>query len=245
MTEIVKDMRRRTIWPAFISLIFFGCTLNDDPKGIKVLSIQSDLTTNQDEWTGDFTGYPTPEDSIAYELKFAYTDLPPNLGAKKGVMLSGNDIDGDGLFMFIKNKVTGLTPNTEYALVFEVQLASNASSEIDDENGSPGGSVFLKAGASSAEPNKIIGSSGCELNIDKGSVQSLPGSDLIVLGNIAVGTQSTYQLINRGSTNFNAPLRITTNSNGEFWLIIGTDSAYKGTTTVYYTQVNVILTVPD
>jgi hypothetical protein len=232
----------RVFGPFLMVLVLFSACGVDDVPGISVFSVHSDLNKSQDEWEADFTGYPISwEDSVAYELKWDYTDLPPNVGGK-GIMLSGNNIDGN-LFMFIKNKVTGLSPNTDYSLVFDVHAVSNAQTTTD-ANGSPGNDVFLKAGASTTEPKKIIEGDNCLLSLDKGSAPNVPGSDLIVLGNIAVNP-SGYSYIQRSNATYNAPFVARTNSEGELWVIIGTDSAYTGTTTIYYSRVDIIFTVPN
>ncbi|WP_133259526.1 hypothetical protein [Pseudochryseolinea flava] len=232
----------RVLGPFLIVLsVFSGCSDAEMP-GISVFSVHSDLNLGQDGWDADFTGYPaSAEDSIAYELKFDYTTLPDNLGGK-GLMLSGKNIDGH-LFMFIKNKVTGLAPNTEYSLIFEVRAASNATTD-EDTDGSPGSDVFLKAGASSTEPQKIIANGNCELNLDKGLTASSAGANMIILGNIAANPATSYNYIQRSNSTYNAPFIARSDSNGELWLIIGTDSAYTGKTTIYIRQVDVIFTVP-
>ncbi len=155
-------------------------------------------------------------------------------------MLSGNN-HSDDLFMFIKRKVTGLNPNTSYTLVFEVELASNAPKGSVGAGGSPGESVYLKAGASEIEPVKNVQGDQYVLNIDKGN-QSEAGSNATVLGDIATPlTVAEYTLITRNNASPSAePLIAQSNSNGDIWLMIGTDSGFEGTTTVYYTNVKVL-----
>jgi hypothetical protein len=90
-----------------------------DSSGILVFSYGFDFSESQNDWVVDFTDFPAGTDSSSYELKFAYTDLPSNLATnKKSMMLSGNN-HSDDLFMFMKRKVTDLSPNTDYTLVFE------------------------------------------------------------------------------------------------------------------------------
>jgi hypothetical protein len=222
-----------------VFLMLCGCSLSSDDQGIKVFTVESDLTKGRDDWEGDFTGYPASwEDSVEYELKCVYTDVPDNVGPFKGLMISGNN-HGDALFMFIKNKVTGLAPNTDYALVFGVELSCNASTGSESPK-----NVFLKVGASTEEPKKIKAGEDCVFNLDKGSEPGLSGSDMMVLGDLAASTQE-YALIKRNSSNHTTPFIVRTNANGELWLVIGTESAYQGETIVYYTGVEVILTVPD
>jgi hypothetical protein len=216
----------------------FGCDLSSDTSGILVFSHSFDFGEAQDNWEADFTDFPAGIDSSSYELKFAYTDRPPNLGNKKSMMLSGNN-HSDDLFMFMKRKISDLSPNTDYTLVFEVELASNAPKGLAGIGGAPGESVFLKAGATSTEPKKVIVDNQYTLNVNKGN-QSDPGEIAIVLGDIAVSYDTQdYALITRNNTE-KSPFIVRSNSKGEIWLIVGTDSGFEGTTTVYYTRVNVV-----
>ena len=222
----------------------FGCDLSSDSSGILVFSYGFDFSESQNDWVVHFNDFPAGADSSSYELKFAYTDLPSNLATnKKSMMLSGNN-HSDDLFMFMKRKVADLSPNTDYTLVFEVELASNAPKGAVGIGGAPGESVFLKAGAASTEPKKVIEDNQYALNVDKGN-QNAPGEIAIVLGDIAVSYDTqNYALISRNNTG-NTPFIARSNSKGEIWLIIGTDSGFEGTTTVYYTRVNVVFSATN
>lgn len=194
-------------------------------------------------WEGDFSDYPV--DTTGYHLKAELDTLPYNLNAdstKKAICISGINNNND-LFMFIKRKVSGLRKNTTYEILFNVRLASNApTGEVDGEV--PGESVYLKVGASTVEPEKEIVENNYRLNIDKGN-QSEGGEDMIVIGHVGVApTTVNYTLIVRNN-NSNNGTYATTNDQGELWLIIGTDSAYGGQTTLYYTQVDVLFNQVD
>jgi hypothetical protein len=226
----------------FVLLAMFACDLSGDESGFFVFSESFDFTQGQHDWQVDFTDFPSgPGDSSYYELKYAYTNLPDNLGQnKKSVMLSGNN-RSDDLFMFMKKKISDLTPNTDYAIVFEVILASNAPKGAAGIGGAPGESVYLKAGASALEPKKVIDDAYYVLNVDKGT-QASSGENTVVLGNIAVGHDTEdYALITRNNGSvYNSPFVAKSNSKGELWLIVGTDSGFEGITTVYYASVNVV-----
>jgi hypothetical protein len=223
-----------------------SCSFSDADKGISIFSVSFDFGQSEEGWIADFSDLPSSdEDSTFYELKYAYTNLPPNLVTQKAMMLSGNN-HSDDLFMFIKRKVTGLSPNTVYALVFEVELASNAPKGSVGIGGSPGESVYLKAGASELEPVKNVQGDRYVLNIDKGN-QGEAGSNATVLGDIATPLAvAEYTLITRNNASPSAePLIAQSNSAGEIWLMIGTDSGFEGTTTVYYTKINVLFSRPN
>ena len=227
-------------------MLLCNCSFSDVDKGISVFSVSFDFSQSEEEWKADFVDLPSNDkDSTFYELKYAYTNLPANLATQKAMMLSGNN-HSDDLFMFIKRKVTGLNPNTSYKLVFEVELASNAPKGSVGIGGSPGESVYLKAGASEIEPVKNVQGDRYVLNIDKGN-QGVGGSSATVLGDISTPlTVTEYTLITRNNASPSGePLIATTNSAGELWLLIGTDSGFEGTTTVYYTKINVLFSRPN
>ena len=233
-----------------ISLILFsGCSLSDGESDISVFSASFNFNDSDEGWEPGFTDLPYGDvDSTFFELRFAHTSLPSNLGARKGIMLSGNN-HSDDLFMFIKRKITGFSPNTSYTLAFEVELASNAPNESIGAGGSPGQSVYLKAGASSIEPMRTVYNDRYELNVDKGN-QSASGANAVVLGDIGIPAGSTeYMLISRNNTSSGAnsgdPFVVESNSAGEIWLLVGTDSGFEGITTVYYTKVNVLFSAPN
>ena len=96
------------------------------------------------------------------------------------------------------------------------------------------------------EPKRVIEGNQYSLNVDKGN-QSQAGASTVVLGNIAVETQNyAYTLITRSNSTQNAaPFIVTTNSLGELWLIVGTDSGFEGKTTLYYTKVNVVFSTTN
>jgi hypothetical protein len=225
-------------------VIFAACGIEDDPGGFRIITYTFDFSTSQHDWIPGFADFPAgADDSTFYELQFSHTQRPGS--DKKALMLSGNN-HSDDLFMYIKKKLVNLDPNTQYTLTFEVEFASDAKEGSVGAGGSPAESVYMKAGASDMEPKSVIENDAHVMNIDKGN-QSQPGIDMIVIGNVAVPTNSTgYVLTNRtnapySSNNYNAPVVVTTNASGEVWLIVGTDSGYEGITTLYYTTINAVL----
>lgn len=194
-----------------------------------------DFSTSYDGWDGDFADYPI-SDSVFYELEFQRATLPNPLNTSNyALKISGNN-HSDDLFMFIKRKISGLLPNTTYNLQIEVELASNAPTNAFGVGGAPGESVTLKAGASAIEPLKVGNSNGYyRMNIDK-SNQTNPGVDMDTIGHVGVAdTTTVFAIINR--SNSTHPFSITTDSNGEVWVCIGSDSGFEATTTLYYNAI--------
>ena len=176
----------------------------------------------QEGWKAGFADYPVGENDF-YE---------------KGFKITGNN-HSDDLFMFITRPVADLRPNATYQLVVEVEFASNAPQSSFGIGGSPGSSVYLKAGAVDEEPKAIQDGDFWQMNLDKGN-QSQAGADMQVLGTVGTNREDfTYALVTLD--NRDDPFTVQTNDQGVLWVIIGTDSGFEGTTTLYYHRITLRL----
>ncbi|MBX7218411.1 MAG: hypothetical protein K1Y36_00550 [Blastocatellia bacterium] len=191
-------------------------------------------------WTGGFADYPPGQETF-YELTAQSRPLPAEVGKNaKGFFISGNN-HSDDLFMFLKRRVTGFKPNTTYRLQFKVKFATNAPANCVGIGGAPGESVYLKVGGATLEPQGEVQENLLVLNLDKGN-QAQGGRNAVVAGNIS-GTNS-----NCAAPRFEfkvlkntAPVEVTTAADGSFWLLVGTDSGFEGTTSLYYSAIQVQL----
>jgi len=237
MTKLLK-------WCLVVSMgLLESC--NFPEQQISVFSITYDLSLLDTGWVGDFADYPEG-DSIAYELMVKNDTVPTGTSVnstKKALLISGNN-HSDDLFMFIKKKVTGLRPNTTYEILFNVKVFSNAPTGEVGIGGAPGESVYLKAGATLIEPQKELQDGMYRMNIDTG-IQAEEGADMINIGNVGVSSSTiNFTLITRNNSSANGFI-LTTDADGELWLIIGTDSGFEGTTTLYYSQIDVLFNTID
>lgn len=218
------------------SALFSGCEDDAGKPALLIFTKDFDFNAENYEWSAGFADFPSnPADSTEFELKSAYTEPIESKLGKRSVMLSGKNVNKD-LFMYIKKKVDDLKPDTDYTLTFNVELTS-------DRNGiqpAANASVLLKAGATQAEPKSVIEAGKYVMNIDKGN-QASSGDDMISLGDIiSTGTGAAYSLISRSNTMANSRYVARTNSNGELWLIVGTDSSLEGPAKVFYTRIQVV-----
>lgn len=229
-------MNKLSVTLGFIFLVLTGCDSNSE--NIKVFSFSFEFSQTDHGWTGDFSDYPEG-DSVFYELEVTHTALPTNISStRKGIKVSGNN-HSDDLFMFIKKQLTGLKPNATYNVLFNIRFASNVATGLVGVGGSPGESVYVKVGATQIEPKKVLVDGYYQMNINKGN-QSQGGSDMQVVGNVAVAATTTQYTEVYRTNSTKSVFQVTTNSQGEAWIILGTDSGFEGKTTLYYTSVDIL-----
>ena len=197
---------------------------------------------DQQGWETGFADLPIDFDQGFYELDSGWSELPSGLEGT-AIYLSGHN-RSDDLFMFLKTQIDGLKPETTYLVLFSIDLASNTPEGMMGIGGSPGESVFVKAGAVDFEPEVIEASDGhLRMNIDKGN-QASEGQDMINLGTLAnpnidpdTFTGEEYALITLD--NQDRLFTVTTDNHGKVWVIAGTDSGFEGPSTVYYDMIDI------
>lgn len=238
-------MKNIGLWlMGLVTVIICGCAADDD-KGIYIVSDSYDFSQDLHGWETDFAYYSVTKsatDSGGYNLSSEYTSLPENLGYRKAIKVSGTNVDGK-LFMYLRKKISGFKPNTDYTMALEVELASNARA-----GSSEGENVYLKAGAFYMEPKKVIEKDTYTLNIDTGNLNSA-GEGVMLLGSIGTnssnGYSDSYTLATYTSNTQQTAYHIRSNSQGELWLLVGTDSGFLGTTTLFYTKISFILSASN
>jgi cyclophilin family peptidyl-prolyl cis-trans isomerase len=200
-----------------------------------------DFSAGDQGFASGFADLPAGYDPALYNLVAAHRNLPAELGAGKGLFISGVN-RSDDLWMFWKKKLTGLQPHTDYQVVLDVEMASNVAAGLVGVGGAPGESVYVKAGASQAEPLVMPDSQGwLRLTVDKGN-QSTSGSAAAVLGNIAKENDATDRYVRIHRNNRSVQQSATTSAEGSLWIFFGTDSGFEGATSLYYTHAAAVLT---
>ena len=219
-----------------------ACEWADDDTTRPIVEHHYDFNESLEGWVGDFADLPE-EGQESYDLEISHAPLPDEIEPSGGSIKVQGHNRSDDLFMFLKKQITGLSPSTTYQVTFDIELASQYPASAPGAGGSPGGSVYLKAGATAAEPLPIMEDSDgvdfLRMNIDKGN-QSQEGADMINIGNVGIeGEEYRYELIRRG--NDDRPFSVTTDAAGNLWLIVGTDSGFEGLTTLYFKTIKVRL----
>jgi hypothetical protein len=222
---------------AVFAVLLFGC--GDKLPGKDDANFKFEFSDSDHGWVVGFADYPEGEEDF-YELSSERRQLPVPLDSYNGIYVSGNN-HSDDLFMYLKKELSGLKPNTRYSLSFVLQIATNAPTGCVGIGGAPGESVTVKAGAVSYEPIANRQSDGyLRMNVDHGG-NSVVGSDAIVVGNLA-NTQTdcrnrSYEL--KDFDNELYPFEVYTNPKGSVWAYFATDSGFEGTTSIYYTYLEI------
>ena len=236
---------RRTIAASFVVLA--ATTLSacgDDALGVgnDDYEIEFDFSNGQQEWVAGFADYPVGKEA-EWGISSSLAPLPAPLNtSRKGILLTGVN-HSDDLFMYITREIPGLTPNRVYAARFLVTIATNAPRNCFGVGGAPGESVVLKVGGTSVPPQRTVdGSQWYRATFDHGS-QLNGGTEAAPIGDISTSNTNCsaprYELkqFNSGTV----PITIRTDANGRLWLVVGFDSGFEGTTSIYITAVKVDL----
>ena len=216
---------------------------HDTPREGAEVTFTFDFESGVEGWIVGFADLPVDFDQSVFELDHGHRSLPDDL-AGSGIYVQGHN-RSDDLFMFLKRYVGGLRPNTSYVVSVSTDLATNVSPGLVGIGGSPGESVFVKAGASTIEPAAQEGDNRhLRMNIDKGN-QARGGESMLVLGDVAHRDAQGGKYRIKTLDNGNLPLIVDTDNEGGVWLIVGTDSGFEGLSTFYYSRIDYALSVVE
>ncbi len=227
--------------PMSLLCVACGSSDNDPVQGSVAKEMAFDLTFAEG-WTAEFADYPDGSDDI-YQLSSTIGQLPAPLQQLRGLNLQGTN-RSDDLFMFAHRKLTGLKANQNYLADIELTFATNVASNCFGVGGSPGESVYVKAGVEQIEPQVSMGGGGLfTVNFDKGQ-QSTSGKRVKTLGDFAnsqdcgMNPETPYELKTVSTT---TPIELTSTADGEAWVIVGTDSGFESTTSIWYVSAELVL----
>jgi len=241
-------MKRKMIAAMIFTILAAFLVTGCGNKG-KDLLLKYAFEEGLEGWKGDFTDLPVDLEEDIYELFFGYAELPKELEMNRKALMISSSNRSDDIFMYIRKQLTeadGIKPNTVYKVVFTVEFATNAPAGAFGIGGPPGEAVFFKVGASATEPLPVKTGLDSdypyyELSVDKGS-QNDEGDAAILIGNVAKDDGSDdFNYALKKLDNKDRPIEVTSDENGNIWLFIGTDSGFEGTTSLYYTNIEVIL----
>jgi len=227
---------------AALALVAAAC---GDDTGDAVPETDFDFEGGPQGWVSGFADLPADAEPEFFELESDWRPLPDDLEGDALYVRGHNH--SDDLWMYWRRAVEGLEADTTYEVDMVIEMASNVPAGLVGIGGSPGESVFVKAGASTVEPEADADDAGwLRMNVDKGN-QSEGGDDAVVVGTIAnpnidpeTADGLTYELMTLDSTGLG--LTATTDSSGTLWVFVGSDSGFEGATALYYSRIEVELT---
>jgi hypothetical protein len=221
--------------------LIVSCGLPNGPG--RSVAFTFDFAAGPQGWVAGFADFRPGEEAFL-ELDSGYRPLPPPLdGTRSALFISGNN-HTDDLRMFYKRRVTLPASSTRYTAAFEVEFATNVPKGCGGVGGSPGESVWLKAGASGAEPVTAVQDGTLRLSMDIGA-QANDGTEGVVLGTIENSVPcevrdgvivQRWELETRRSGQ--KVVHVRSAADGGVWLLVGTDSGFEATTSLYYTRVH-------
>ncbi|MGH8018957.1 MAG: hypothetical protein ACREIA_11805 [Opitutaceae bacterium] len=211
--------------------------------------IEDDFSTGSHGWTAFFLDHPEGVED-EWEMHAGLRELPQELARPgTGFMITGNN-HSDDLGMALEKRLSpddGLVPGQTYWVDFEIDFASNAPSGAFGVGGSPGDSVYLKAGASATEPGGVLdpedGHIRPTINVGFQSVGGPAASSAGVIANGRDAAEPAQFVALSRVHRHRFPVRA--GAAGQLWLLVMTDSAFEGPTTLYYLRIRASLTPVD
>ncbi|GLY97738.1 hypothetical protein [Actinoplanes sp. NBRC 103695] len=201
-----------------------------------------DFTTDAQGWTAGFADYDPNSGDLNLESGIA--TLPSGAGSGKAFFIQGHN-RSDDLYMFFKRRLgtaDGIVAGQRYSVRSAVTFWSEApAGECPGSGGSEGAAVYVKAGASTAEPTLYMDNIGhYRVHLDKGN-NSVSGSEATVIGDIENGHECGTHIWTKVTRTSTTTLTVQADGGGNLWLNAGTDSGYEGITRLYYTNISITL----
>jgi hypothetical protein len=218
-----------------------GCSEEDFEPALDYVSYFDFIDGNQN-WEASVSNYSLDlEQSFQYELIHQSYFFDGN--NKTALELKLQELPKNA-FVYLRNNIKGLKPETQYQVTFEIEQQYNFASilaTIPDV-------YYYKVGFSNVKPESVI----TEQNNQENKIVlnlELPNSQ-INYNTINLSDDLTKQPNHESRTldNFDNPLLIRTNENGEFWVLYGhtineisTYSILFDTIIIYYEEIEVRL----
>jgi len=212
-------------------LMLWSCAAKPD-NDISVFNSSFDFNESSYDWSGGAADYSI-KDTAATNFDLIYSTVPERIAPVQHSLKLSGTITGDYLTMFIKKQITGLRPETDYTLAFDIELVCDADSTA-------GQTIILKSGATANEPHTIKRDQRYRLNIDNGTYAE-NGVDMIVVDTVRVNSATNeYGVVQSGDVPSKYVfIKAQSDADGSLWIIIATESSGVGRSIVYYTKVGI------
>lgn len=202
----------------------------------KNIILSYDFNDGLQNWQAKFADYPFGEEEF-FELNSGIRPLPPEISTnRQGLFISGNN-HSDDLFMYMTKAIgkdEGIRARATYDVKFRVTFDSNAPTGCLGTGGAPGEGVILQGNVINQMPETFID------DLNHVRTRFSHGN---LISNIANGiecenSQGEYVSLVRTQP---STKRIRVGKDGKLWLIVGTDSGFESTTSLFYEKIEVFL----
>jgi hypothetical protein len=190
------------------SLIIFGLTIAS--FALSAQSVNANFEVDEQGWTPHFTGFPMgcEED---YELLIKWSKLTPPLNERGGISFFGKNYS-DELFLYIQKEITGLLPNTNYRVMFNMNWLHRL-----DPLASP---ITVKVGATNREPTFSEEDFLVKASFKRGEIGD-DGRDFMVAGQLI---PNEFGLpFQQNLQNLDKAFLVNTDDSGRLFLMIGVE----------------------
>jgi hypothetical protein len=193
-------------------------------------------------WIAAFADYPVGlEDSMKLDYRHGSLYVSESIGNVSAFKQSGYATNSD-LFMYIKQQVSGLIPNSRYTVIINVELNSQLLLEYQGDLDNKNVGSFLKVGAFKTEPDTLAvldavnqEFSTVTVDFDKGE-NSSGGMDMTFIGRIEYTKLGESPILLNG-LNADSPIYTASDSEGKLWIAVGVDTNIPVYQEISYTSV--------
>lgn len=227
-----RAVRRCGLLLAVLALAGCHSSARDAPSGAPLF----DFRTEDPHWSAGFADVPVGyEDGVQFVAD--HRPLPaPLMG--NGLYQSGMNLSDD-LCMWFAHGVSGFEPGAEYALSFEVGIASDAGADCGIGIAA---STFVKVGASNYPPSRSEVLGWWRMNVDKGTPTG-DGTQAVTIGDIRNAIPGCPAVNppwgERWLSSSGREIRVRAASDGTIWFFVLTDSGWEHAYRVYFTYLDV------
>lgn len=235
-----------------VSLFFSGCNLEDSGDSLSPgwLIERSFFDEGDEGWIAEFADYQDGlEDSMKLESKHSPLYISESIGNVSALKQSGHATNSD-LFMFVKQQITGLQPNSRYTVNIEVELNSQLKEEYTGSLDNYDYGSFLKVGAFKTEPKTIFEQDEdnpdvtlVKTDFDKGEDEQ-GGQNMTMIGRLEYTDVGEKPIMLNGS-HADLPIYVATDAEGKLWIAVGIDTNVPVYQEVSYTYINATFQFED
>jgi len=234
-------MLRTGILMLLVSIFLYGC-IGFDEDSVELLYEYSPFDVDTEGWIAAFADYPVGlEDSMKLAYGHGSIYVSESIGNVSAFKQSGYATNSD-LFMYIKQQVSGLVPNSRYKVTIEVELNSQLLLDYQGSLDSKDLGSFLKLGAFKTEPDtlEVFDAANQEfstvaVDFDKGE-NSSGGIDMTFIGRIEYTKLGESPIMLNGN-NLDSPIYTASDSEGKLWIAVGVDTNIPVYQEISYTYV--------